>query len=614
MLKKKVAAAVTAALGMTAMSSANAAIGPFDFTAWGGFLGAISTIPYAYDDDSASVDVDPLGNEAQVLIFPYYTVHDGKQTSFNIRNTKDEFKAIRVRFRESKDSLDVLDFNVYLSPYDMFTMTLQQDTDPANPNGVRLTTTDTSCTFPTIPAAGVVFKRDFVSNDDLTEGYMVVTEMATFDESAPLVPTFDQNGIVTGNIVFAQGIEHTAAGVPADCSVVATAWGGEFGVGGGTMANGVPEFTQGGALASIDYAPNQDNDAAPGTFFLDVQNPDPYYYGVATPSWTLPPTGGLVGTGIVLDIAKGAALVVDPTPISGWSTWPQHYSPNDLAYQQLPTLSSGNIRVSTVSIHNFNGHEDVMHPYWAYTATDYGLDVRGYAQGINPFPVTDVLAVVSVDNEYAVTADYDSATDWTLTFPMRAHGLFSSYAYQLVQSFDPVSLGLKWNEAFLDDVYAPIQVWDREEQPDVANFSPIRVDPLALPREVNVVEFQRAGGTYNPSSSSVFGSHYPVPVALSQGWTEGWAKLYFDTYNYSVQSSRYSWWVDHSNQTLDLNSQPIPVLTWVGDADRLPRGYVPGYNGLALIGVSGTVGDIGGGTWVGEIIFHNTVVDHMDED
>jgi hypothetical protein len=173
---------------------------------------------------------------------------------------------------------------------------------------------------------------------------------------------------------------------------------------------------------------------------------------------------------------------------------------------------------------------------------------------------------------------------------MRAHGLFSNFVYDLVQTFDPVFLGLKWSDRELNDVVAPYQVWDREEQPDLDNFSPIVPALLVLPREVNVVEFQRAGGTYNPDSSSVFGSRFPVPIALSQGWTEGWAKVYFDTYNYTASSPRYAWWVDHSGQVLSLGATPDPVFTFVGDANRLPLGYVPGYNGIPMIGVAGIKG------------------------
>ena len=51
---------------------------------------------------------DHLG---QALIFPYYTVRGGWMTLFGVTNTSDQIVAVKVRFRESYNSRDVLDFN-----------------------------------------------------------------------------------------------------------------------------------------------------------------------------------------------------------------------------------------------------------------------------------------------------------------------------------------------------------------------------------------------------------------------------------------------------------------------------------------------------------------------
>jgi hypothetical protein len=56
-----------------------------------------------------------------VLIFPYYTVRDGFQTTLTFVNTSDNFLAVKFRFMEGYNSRDVLDFNVVMSPYDVYT-------------------------------------------------------------------------------------------------------------------------------------------------------------------------------------------------------------------------------------------------------------------------------------------------------------------------------------------------------------------------------------------------------------------------------------------------------------------------------------------------------------
>lgn len=74
---------------------------------------------------------------------PYYTVRDGWETLMNITNTTGNSLAVKVRVRESYNSRDVLDFNVLLSPFDVWTAWL------SNVGGRPfLRTNDRSCTVP----------------------------------------------------------------------------------------------------------------------------------------------------------------------------------------------------------------------------------------------------------------------------------------------------------------------------------------------------------------------------------------------------------------------------------------------------------------------------------
>src|SRR3981189_2086075 len=140
--------------------------------------------------DAVNVNPNGLG---QALIYPYYTVNaDAAGNAYNsllsVVNTTNSAKAVKVRFLEGKNSREVLDFNLFLSKYDVWTAAII----PSSSGGGRIVSFDKSCTLPpnTFLAAGV----DFVnfayvgSNDDkggagldrTKEGYVEIIEMATY--------------------------------------------------------------------------------------------------------------------------------------------------------------------------------------------------------------------------------------------------------------------------------------------------------------------------------------------------------------------------------------------------------------------------------------------------
>ncbi|MBK8284739.1 MAG: hypothetical protein IPK97_07490 [Ahniella sp.] len=90
--------------------------------------------------NAVNLNPDGLG---EVLVYPYYTVNGGNTTLVSVVNTTGAGKAVKVRFVEGKNSREVLDFNLYLSPYDVWTGSIFaiDATGPAH-----LLTTDNSCT------------------------------------------------------------------------------------------------------------------------------------------------------------------------------------------------------------------------------------------------------------------------------------------------------------------------------------------------------------------------------------------------------------------------------------------------------------------------------------
>jgi len=172
-----------------------------------GGLGAVAGTAHAvYEDPNG------LG---QALIYPYYTVQTAGGNSFNtymsVVNTTTRAKAVKVRFREGKNSREVLDFNLYLSPNDVWTSAIGPASADAT-SGAVLFTGDKSCTAPAIPAGGVAFRNfSYVGGnadngpatlDRTREGYFEIIEMANLTGAA------------------ASAVTHNSAGVPANCAFV----------------------------------------------------------------------------------------------------------------------------------------------------------------------------------------------------------------------------------------------------------------------------------------------------------------------------------------------------------------------------------------------------------
>ena len=142
-----------------------------------------------------AVDLNPDGL-GQVLIYPYYTVNKSQDTQISVVNTTDVGKAVKVRFLEGYNSREVLDFNLYLSPQDVWTARVSQVSDAG---GAAVFTADKSCTYPSIPAAGQPFRASAyaggsvfqpdggpVSITRTREGYVELIEMGEIVDGSPL--------------------------------------------------------------------------------------------------------------------------------------------------------------------------------------------------------------------------------------------------------------------------------------------------------------------------------------------------------------------------------------------------------------------------------------------
>jgi hypothetical protein len=167
----------------------------------------------ALDASAVSLNGDGLG---QALIYPYYTVRSTEGANYfntyvSVVNHASDAKAVRVRVREGRAAKEVLSFNLYLSPNDVWTAGIL----PTG-NGAHMVTIDRSCTDPAFLQDGNVSSLDFGNAlytgsqsdgfgdtlDRTREGYIEMIEMAT----------------LTGTSAIA--VTHNSAGVPVNCAAI----------------------------------------------------------------------------------------------------------------------------------------------------------------------------------------------------------------------------------------------------------------------------------------------------------------------------------------------------------------------------------------------------------
>lgn len=260
-----------------------------------------TAIASALAGSAGAVNVNPDGL-GQVLLYSYYTVQGDQATLVSVVNSTGEAKAVKVRFLEGKNSREVLDFNLYLSAYDVWVAAIVATAD-----GAKLTTPDKSCTVPAIPAAGVDF-RNFAYTGAQADG-----EDTSLKRTREGHVEMIEMGVVTDDGSFTPATWATHVdGVPRDCPKLVQAW------------------TPGGVWATT-----------PGRA-VDM------------------PAGGLFGGGLIIQVEKGTNASYNPLALEGFyvpesSTADLHTAPGNLD----PNLASALPAISYV----YNG-VDVTTTNW----------------------------------------------------------------------------------------------------------------------------------------------------------------------------------------------------------------------------------------------------------
>lgn len=135
---------------------------------------------------SAALTVNESG-EGHMLLVPYYTAQNGNMTVLHVVNTDTvNGKAMKVRFRGASNSDDVLDFQVFMSPGDVWTAAVTAGADGV----AQLVTADGTCTLPHIAKGQQIpFVTDRLPASmaadakaaQTREGYVEIFNMADID-------------------------------------------------------------------------------------------------------------------------------------------------------------------------------------------------------------------------------------------------------------------------------------------------------------------------------------------------------------------------------------------------------------------------------------------------
>jgi hypothetical protein len=432
----------------------------------------------------------------EALIYPYYSTVNGSSTNIHIVNTTGAPKAVKVRILEGENSIEVLDFNLYLSAEDHFAFAIADNPDGGN---AMLVTADNSCTVPELgtanaggatdgsqettadgrtlryqPFVNFAYLGDTEDDDPTTTtvneaydntsldrtraGYIEVIEMGQLDTEDTDSSTATA---AAANAAFSAAITHGANGVPANCALVRAAW------------------ATGG-----------------------IWNTDPTADFVSL--WA---GGGLYGFGNVVNVAEGTSFGYDAIAIDDFVDEDGVQAPigaelHEVPGTELPSLQQGSDLAAV-----FN---------------DGNVVFAGFTDSRDA--VSALFMSSQIMNDYVVDSAIGAKTDWVVTMPTKRFYVNGNGTPEALGPFSENWDGLRSCE--------PVSVdhWDREEAftaPAVAGaqFSPrppaaaAGPDPV-LCTEVSVIEMGE-NGALETSADITYG------FADSIGYDEGWARISF---------------------------------------------------------------------------------------
>jgi hypothetical protein len=443
--------------------------------------------------NAVNVNPDGIGG---ALIYPYYTVNKGNTTLISVVNTTSQVKAVKVRFLEGRNSREVLDFNLYLSPFDVWVgAVVPANAADANSGGV-LISPDRSCTVPAIPSGGFPFVEFAYTGAVIDHNATQLPRYSTRERTREGYFEMIEMGVVNAGTPQANAATHNLAGFPANCAALVAAW------------------LPGGSWASTNGAAN-----------------------ISLPS------GGLYGSASIVNVAEGVMYSYDAVALEGFytnTTAPAalHTDPSRVDPQLGAADNGGGTAQSVVfgTAPTFLPIIDNWGPVNAPAGANGGWDA-----------VSAVLMHDNIYNEYLTDASLGATSEWVVTFPTKR-------AY-----VDPLFLGSTTPRRPFSNIFSANQtrpgacerysigLWDREERTPqgistIIPSPPPPVDPLipVLCYEAQVVTFNQTLTEVSAgfrSQTANLGSRYAENIPANSGpggipagtpFTAGHARLTFN--------------------------------------------------------------------------------------
>ncbi len=350
------------------------------------------------------------------LVVPYFNAQNGNMTVLHVTNTDQaNGKVAKVRFRSASNSDDLLDFQVFLSPGDVWTAAVVADA-----NGLaQIVTADNTCTVPAL-ASGV--PQSFNNSTARLPGYLTETQRNALTREGYVeifavaditnVKAWDAAGNATATTNFSPLYTATKhSGGVAPCSVAGSA--------SRTLLN---------TIAISDFANNAAGQDAAAKAGLQTS------------------TGGLMGDWYIINVPQtttfsGAATAVVAN--TGVGTAPARA--NFMHFAQLGnplvTLNADGANGVTadplfrnVNVFDATGASvaTAALPMLNYDAPDLSTPFIGAASSVAALTqarnLLGALSVRSITNQYALDASITAKTDWLFSMPARRYNVAANYA------------------------------------------------------------------------------------------------------------------------------------------------------------------------------------------
>ena len=429
-----------------------------------------------------------------LALVPYYTVRESMISGVIITNTSDYTQVVKLRLRRGTDSMDALDFNLIMSPYDQWTGFISDDEEGT----ISFRTTDNTCTAPYEGFENGIFEMPGLYREGADEGYIEIIAMGSAGDTQPIS-------------VYS---EHQSNGEPLDCyRVEQNFFANNFFDFGGLLGGDAYDKKANGVLNA--YMTNQDcdwDDEDNGE--IDEEDLDCSDGGQATSQYM--PAG---------NVLKVSFFIRNDDTGTEFGNAATHIS----YFEASPTMTDQQYGIFSGDLWGFD-FPDLDGSAPPYQRRGKFLDLRNGS----------VIGGGAVINSWSANPNTNLGTDWVITAP----GQY--LMMELIEYLNEILLGQgecnqgdyeNQNIPFDDDddwagtcdfrdipLEARFRVWDREEQGIVSEPGklvvspslPGRPDKTLLPNEVNVVEW---------GTQSVLKAEDPITVGTPDDALFGWANL-----------------------------------------------------------------------------------------